>query len=268
LILRSPPALGDIVRVGETVMSTDWQSAFDNFGVKTVTRTDIGKSAFVPNADQKWAMSEAGFQPGNGGENAVRIDIEVLNDPTFEVLDTSYYNSMRRSDPTRTPEARMGREFIRWAKLGDEIAIGNIGNRIYAWKVKAGELPLTETANRIASTADESDVLERAREAKGKPPKQAKTVSDFKRNLAVVAGAIARANGKCEMPNCSTALFQKDDGRNFLEVHHIVPLGEGGDDTLVNAAALCPMCHRELHYGAKRLSKRKALRDAIIAKEP
>jgi predicted HNH restriction endonuclease len=248
-------------------VSTDWQSAFDNFGVKTVTWTDVDKSAFVPNAEQKWAMSQAGFEPGAGGENAIRIQIHVLNDPEFDVLDTSYYSSMRRSDPTRTPEPRMGREFIHWAKRGDKIAIGNIGDQIYAWKVAAVDLPLAETANRIASTADEQDILQKAREAKGKPPKQERTVSDFKRNLAVVAGALTRANGGCEMPNCSIVLFQKDDGGNFLEVHHIVPLGEDGDDTLVNAAALCPMCHRELHYGTKRLAKRRVLQAAIQAKE-
>jgi predicted HNH restriction endonuclease len=70
------------------------------------------------------------------------------------------------------------------------------------------------------------------------------------------------------MPNCGTSLFQRDDGSNFLEVHHVVPLGEDGDDTLVNAAALCPMCHRELHYGVERLPKRKVLQAAIKAKEP
>jgi len=34
-----------------------------------------------------------------------------------------------------------------------------------------------------------------------------------------------------------------------LEVHHKVPLAEGGDDTVENAIALCPNCHRHAHYG-------------------
>jgi hypothetical protein len=249
-------------------MSTDWKTAFDNFGVKTVTKTDKDKKAFVPNADQKWAMSSAGVEPGDGGENAVRILIHVLDDSDEDELDTSYYSAMRKSDPTRVPEPRMGRDFIHWAELGDEIAIGNIGDQIYAWKVTAGDLPLNDTAGKIASTADEDDVLAKARKAVGKPPKQMKTVSDFKRNLAVVAGALARSNGACETPACATPLFQKDNGMNFLEVHHIVPLAEDGEDTLANAAALCPMCHRELHYGSARMAKRLVLKNAVRAKEP
>lgn len=248
-------------------MSTNWESAFENYGVKTVTKTDKDKSAFVPTAEQKAALSAAGFEPGEGGENAARIVIEVLGDPSWDELDISYYDSMRYG-AGRTPETRMGRDFIHWAEVGDRIAIGNIGDQVYARKVGAAEPALAEVASKIASTADEADLLERARKAKGKPAKQPKTVSDFKRNLAVVAGALARSKGQCEMPNCTTVLFQKDDGSNFLEVHHVVPLGEDGDDTLINAAALCPMCHRELHYGAKRLEKRKVLQAAIKAKEP
>jgi len=30
-------------------------------------------------------------------------------------------------------------------------------------------------------------------------------------------------------------------------VHHIIPLADGGPDTLENVAALCPNCHRKMH---------------------
>src|SRR4051794_1649538 len=32
-------------------------------------------------------------------------------------------------------------------------------------------------------------------------------------------------------------------GEIGIEVHHIVPQGKGGEDTLHNAAPLCPNCH-------------------------
>jgi predicted HNH restriction endonuclease len=95
-----------------------------------------------------------------------------------------------------------------------------------------------------------------------------KQVSDFRRSLAVVAGAIARAKGVCEMPDCSIPLFTKDDGRKFLEVHHVIPLAEDGEDTMKNAAALCPMCHREMHFGSARMTKRLILKKTIESKEP
>jgi hypothetical protein len=248
-------------------VSTDWQSAFDNFGIKEVTKTDIAKSAFVPTAEQKWAISQAGFEPGAGGQNAILLNVHVFDDPAYDALETSYYNSMRRSDPSRTPETRMGRDFIRWVQLGDLVAIGNLGTKVFAWKMTSKELPLSDTATKIAATANKTDILDKARSVQGKPSKQIRTINDFKRSLAVVAGAIARAAGYCEMPGCSTKLFQKDDGQNFLEVHHIVPLGENGDDTLANAAAICPMCHRELHFGALRFAKREVLSQEIHKKE-
>jgi hypothetical protein len=248
-------------------VSIDINSAFDNVATKTVTFTDKDKGAYVPTTEQRAVLSAAGVEPGEGGENATVITIEVVGDPEWADLETSYYGSMRHG-AGRRPEIRIGRDFIHWAEIGDEIAIGNIGDHVYAWKASAAQSPIVDVASKIAATADAEDLLERARKAKGKPAKQSKTVSDFKRNVAVVAGALARADGSCEMPNCMVALFQKDDGTTFLEVHHIIPLAEDGNDELANAAAICPMCHRELHYGSERLEKREILKNAIEAKEP
>lgn len=78
----------------------------------------------------------------------------------------------------------------------------------------------------------------------------AKVVAFF-RNPLVVAYTQARANGKCEL--CRTfAPFKKPDGTPYLETHHIVPLAEGGPDTTENCAAVCPNCHRALHYAENR----------------
>ena len=57
------------------------------------------------------------------------------------------------------------------------------------------------------------------------------------------------ASGVCE--NCaSPAPFSSSGGVPFLEVHHVRTLAAGGSDTIENAVALCPKCHREFHYGA------------------
>ncbi len=71
----------------------------------------------------------------------------------------------------------------------------------------------------------------------------------FNRNPYVVAEVLDRAKGICE--NCrKPAPFKKDiDDKPYLEVHHIIPLAEGGNDTVENAIALCPNCHRHSHYG-------------------
>ena len=83
--------------------------------------------------------------------------------------------------------------------------------------------------------------------------------TDFVRNPFVVAAALFRAKGKCEMPGCSRDLFKRLDGSVYLEVHHVIPLGEGGDDVLDNVAALCPHCHREQHFGKNSVSQRETL---------
>lgn len=54
------------------------------------------------------------------------------------------------------------------------------------------------------------------------------------------------ADGVCELCK-NTAPFNKLDGQPFLEMHHIKWLSQGGEDTIKNAIALCPNCHRKMH---------------------
>jgi 5-methylcytosine-specific restriction protein A len=70
----------------------------------------------------------------------------------------------------------------------------------------------------------------------------------YQRNPDVVAAVLERANGHCERCR-NPAPFLRSDGTPYLEVHHSIGLADGGPDTVANALALCPNCHRELHYG-------------------
>ena len=66
----------------------------------------------------------------------------------------------------------------------------------------------------------------------------------------MVVEVLGRADGSCERCKRSAPFTRKKDGTPYLEVHHIVQLANDGEDTVENALALCPNCHRELHYGA------------------
>lgn len=78
------------------------------------------------------------------------------------------------------------------------------------------------------------------------------TTRVYKRSPYVVAEVLLRANGKCQ--SCQRdAPFLRGDGTPFLEVHHIEWLSKGGEDSVENAIALCPNCHRQAHYGALEL---------------
>ncbi|MDZ7860657.1 MAG: HNH endonuclease [Candidatus Krumholzibacteriota bacterium] len=75
--------------------------------------------------------------------------------------------------------------------------------------------------------------------------------SQYERDPLVKAWILEKANGICE--NCEKkAPFVTHDGQLFLEVHHIWFLADGGPDCVENAVAVCPNCHRALHYSEDR----------------
>jgi 5-methylcytosine-specific restriction endonuclease McrA len=84
-------------------------------------------------------------------------------------------------------------------------------------------------------------------------PQQIQVISQaFRRNPDVVVEVLKRANGQCERCQAPAPFLRAKDQSPYLEVHHWKPLSEGGEDTPENAAALCPNCHRELHFGEIR----------------
>ena len=76
----------------------------------------------------------------------------------------------------------------------------------------------------------------------------------------ITTTACARAKGKCELVKCSKRGFRMDDGRIYLETHHVISLSEGGADAESNVVALCPNHHREAHHGKSR----KEMRDKLL----
>ena len=83
------------------------------------------------------------------------------------------------------------------------------------------------------------------------PPSESRQVRIFERDPEVKAWVLNAANGVCE--SCEQAApFLTIDDVPFLEVHHVRHLADGGSDTTTNAVALCPNCHRALHYSATR----------------
>ena len=81
------------------------------------------------------------------------------------------------------------------------------------------------------------------------PEKILVTTYVFRRNPDVVAEALIRANGLCEHCGAKAPFFRSSDRTPYLEVHHVVPMSSGGLDTLENVMALCPNCHRKMHFG-------------------
>lgn len=83
------------------------------------------------------------------------------------------------------------------------------------------------------------------------PLRQSRASTVYSRDSSVVAWVLDNSDGKCEVCH-SNAPFTKQNGDHYLEVHHLLRLADGGSDTISNAVAVCPNCHRELHYGIRR----------------
>jgi 5-methylcytosine-specific restriction protein A len=118
----------------------------------------------------------------------------------------------------------------------------------------------TELGGRVVSAmTDPTDIRSaRLQHAPTKPGQQLVLSRVFRRNPDVIAEVLLRAAGICE--SCrEPAPFVRADGRPYLEVHHLIRLADGGDDTVLNAIAVCPNCHRERHFGFKYSESKDAI---------
>lgn len=92
-----------------------------------------------------------------------------------------------------------------------------------------------------------------------RPTRHTTTSAVFARDPLVVAIRKKLANNRCEVPDCTNHTFQTDNGEFYVEVHHIVPLSEGGEDSLENTAAICANHHKHIHHAKLRGELREVL---------
>lgn len=84
----------------------------------------------------------------------------------------------------------------------------------------------------------------------------------YQRNAQVKHYVLLRAAGRCE--SCrKDAPFIRKDGTPYLEPHHINRLSDGGLDHPKFVGAVCPTCHREIHYGERGAEKNEQLRTYV-----
>ncbi|EPE8512770.1 MULTISPECIES: HNH endonuclease signature motif containing protein [Vibrio] len=100
------------------------------------------------------------------------------------------------------------------------------------------------------SLDDSSENRQRRLASRSTKPKVVyRLVQDYRRDPDVVAEALYRAEGFCEKCKEKAPFIKRSNGEPYLEVHHIIPLSQGGLDSLENVISLCPNCHREIHFG-------------------
>ena len=106
-------------------------------------------------------------------------------------------------------------------------------------------------AERVEALLAQPKLLATRPKGQEQPATQVVQVIQYARDPRVVAYVLNRAQGVCEACD-SPAPFNRADGSPYLEAHHILPLAEGGPDTVENCAALCPNCHRAMHLAENK----------------
>lgn len=105
-------------------------------------------------------------------------------------------------------------------------------------------------AQEVSRLRDDPRALADALKAPTEPPSFFLTQTKvYRRSAAVVAYVLLRAKGCCEACGAAAPFAKASDGEPYLEVHHKLPLSQGGVDHFDNAEALCPNCHRRRHFG-------------------
>lgn len=89
------------------------------------------------------------------------------------------------------------------------------------------------------------------------------STTTYERNSYVAEYARRRARGKCQLCE-QPAPFNDRNGQPFLEVHHIIWLSRGGEDTINNTVALCPNCHRKMHVLDLAADREKIQKKVIL----
>ncbi len=114
--------------------------------------------------------------------------------------------------------------------------------------------------NRVKRIRLRKQILRPVGQAKPETRKSERT--EYLRDPAVKAWVLEKAAGICELCG-KPAPFVTDEGLPYLEHHHVIPLAEGGPDTVENSVALCPNCHRMCHAGKERTDARRKLLERV-----
>ena len=204
-----------------------------------------------------WDVNGVFLYTGEGqvGDMEFRVGNRAVRDHAVEGKDLHLFESLGKSKGYRylgefacsTWELRKGLD-----KYGDlrRVIV------FHLLKPESEELAYTAAGS---STLDQlrQHALEAATKAENKNPKEAKAIY-YKRSAAVRAYVLSRADGICEACG-KKAPFQRSDGTPYLEPHHTRRVSDGGPDHPRWVGAICPNCHREVHYGANGAKKNQDL---------
>ena len=77
--------------------------------------------------------------------------------------------------------------------------------------------------------------------------------SQYARNASYVKQVLEQANYECEINSKHTTFISKSTNKQYMEAHHLFPMSAQEEinnslDIPANIIALCPECHRKIHF--------------------
>lgn len=90
----------------------------------------------------------------------------------------------------------------------------------------------------------------------------------YQRSEAVKDYVLARAAGVCESCEKPAPFNRRKNGEPYLEPHHTRRVSDAGPDHPGWVAAVCPNCHKAIHFGEAGQSKNDALIERLKILEP
>ena len=95
------------------------------------------------------------------------------------------------------------------------------------------------------------------------PERREYLIETYARNRGWKALAQKKFGQYCMIDECHNT-FIKSDGHPYIEVHHITPLHEGGEDGVWNLSVLCAHHHRMAHFA--RPGEKTAIKECLLTK--
>lgn len=78
----------------------------------------------------------------------------------------------------------------------------------------------------------------------------------IKRYKNIVTKIKNKYDSKCQLESCGFT-FTKENGENYSEAHHLLPLSENGSQNESNVVVLCPNHHRMFHFCSLKIGNIK-----------
>tara|TARA_Y100000589_G_C27188705_1_gene643810 strand:- start:1714 stop:2829 length:1116 start_codon:yes stop_codon:yes gene_type:complete len=241
---------------------TSWSMISNSTAIKSIDRSSILHFGSAIPKDKRWFFQITGLKPGDSRDALISFRGEPYEAKLINKIDDRTQILWKADLQVDLQKVLPG--YFRHYQFKENLPINSahleftrLSSTNYALEVIKEDLTLPSEKEIFLELEEElkrskSNPKERKKRllmAKVIPDKIEVVSTQFRRNPDVIAEVLERAAGICEKCKTTAPFTRASDGTPYLEVHHIIPLSQGGPDTTENALGLCPNCHREAHFG-------------------